>query len=78
MRERKFKLSMLEYSKLILKKISFDKRLFRKEYKKAFKYLNSHDRTALKHWVRTEWSRLMNGHDHSQIITIVNLKTETK
>lgn len=56
MGERKFKLSMLEYSKVILSKISFDKRLFRKEYKKAFRYLDHDDRTALKHWVRAQWS----------------------
>ncbi len=57
---RKFKLSMLEYSKIILSKISFDRRLFRKEYKKAFRSLDSHERIALKQWVRTEWSVLFN------------------
>lgn len=56
---RKFKLSMLEYSKTILSKISFDKRLFRKEYKKAFAYLDHHERTALRHWVRSEWHVLL-------------------
>ncbi len=55
---RKFKLSMLEYSKIILSKISFDKRLFRKEYKKAFRSLDSNERTALKQWVRAEWNIL--------------------
>jgi len=57
---RKFKLSMLEYSKIILSKISFDKRLFRKEYKKAFRSLDSHERIALKQWVRAEWNVLFN------------------
>ena len=52
---RKFKLSMLEYSKIILSKISFDRNLFMKEYKKAFKHLDRNERTALKQWVRTEW-----------------------
>jgi hypothetical protein len=60
MGEKKFKLSMLEYSKIILSKISFDKKLFRKEYKKAFRYLGSNDRIALKHWVRAEGSALLN------------------
>jgi hypothetical protein len=55
MSERKFKISMLEYSKIILSKISFDKKLFIKEYKKAFKYLDKSERTALKNWVRSEW-----------------------
>lgn len=56
---RKFKLSMLEYSKIILSKISFDRRLFRKEYKKAFRYLDSNERKALKQWVRSEWNVLL-------------------
>lgn len=57
---RKFKLSMLEYSKIILSKISFDKTLFRKEYKKAFRCLDNNERTALKQWARAEWSILLN------------------
>ena len=60
MGRRIFKLSMLEYSKIILSKISFDKRLFKKEYKKAFRYLDNNDRMALKQWVRAEWSTLLN------------------
>ncbi|HZY80619.1 MAG TPA: hypothetical protein VFE50_13935 [Cyclobacteriaceae bacterium] len=52
MGERKFKLSILEYSKVILSKISFDRKLFRKEYKKAFRKLDNNDRTALKSWIR--------------------------
>lgn len=51
---------MLEYSKIILSKISFDRRLFRKEYKKAFRSLDGNDRDALKHWVRAEWNILFN------------------
>ncbi|MBT1705645.1 hypothetical protein KK060_20310 [Fulvivirgaceae bacterium PWU20] len=45
---------MLEYSKVILSKISFDKKLFRKEYRKAFKYLDNGERAALKNWVRLQ------------------------
>jgi len=60
MGRRIFKLRMLEYSKIILSKISFDKRLFKKEYKKAFRYLDNNDRMALKQWVRAEWSTLLN------------------
>lgn len=52
---RKFKTSMLAYSKIILSKISFDKKLFRKEYKKAFRYLDNSERTALRQWVRAEY-----------------------
>ena len=56
---RKFKRSMLEYSKIILAKISFDKTLFRKEYRKAFRYLDRNDRSELRQWVRAEWSMLL-------------------
>ena len=56
MSERKFKLSMLEYYKVILFKISFDKRLFWKEYKKAIKHLDEGERAALKNWVRSQWN----------------------
>ncbi|HEX8039023.1 MAG TPA: hypothetical protein VF490_07715 [Chryseosolibacter sp.] len=59
MGRRMFKLSMLEYSKIILSKISFDKRLFRKEYKKAFRYLDNNERTALRQWVRAKWRTLL-------------------
>lgn len=52
MSERKFKIGMLEYAKVILSKISFDRRLFRKEYKKAFRYLDNHERDALRQWAK--------------------------
>lgn len=48
----KGKTSMLEYCKLVLKKMSFNRRLFRKEYKKTFTYLDPMDHTKLKQWIR--------------------------
>lgn len=48
---RIFKRSMLEYSKLILEKISFDKRLFWKEYRKSFRSLRESESHALRTWV---------------------------
>jgi len=45
---------MLEYSKLILSKMTFDKRLFKKEFKKAFRYLNRDERKQLVSWVRSK------------------------
>lgn len=45
---------MLEYSKLILSKMTFDKKLFRKEVRKAFRYLNREERRQLIAWVRSE------------------------
>jgi hypothetical protein len=47
-----FKQSMLEYCKIILVKISFDKRLFRKEYRKTFNYLDANEHNELKKWIR--------------------------
>ena len=49
---RKFKQSMLAYCKVILLKMSFNRRLFLKEYRKAFAYLNAEERNELKKWVR--------------------------
>ncbi|ELR70200.1 hypothetical protein C900_03885 [Fulvivirga imtechensis AK7] len=45
-------LSLLEYSKTILEKVSFDTILFAKEYKKAFLQLQGAERLQLKQWVR--------------------------
>ena len=50
----KFKCSMLEYSKLILSKMTFDKKLFKKEFRKAFRYLNREERKQLIIWVRSK------------------------
>jgi hypothetical protein len=43
---------MLEYCKLILVKMSFDRSLFRKEYRKTFAYLNESEQQELKRWLR--------------------------
>jgi hypothetical protein len=45
---------MLEYSKLILSKMTFDKKLFKKEFRKAFRYLNREERRHLIRWVRSK------------------------
>jgi len=49
-----FNRSMLEYCKIILSKISFDKKLFRKEYKKTFNYLEPQEHSELKRWLRNQ------------------------
>ncbi len=54
MRGRNFKQNMLEYCKIILVKMSFDKRLFRKEYRKTFNYLDTNDHNELKKWIRNQ------------------------
>lgn len=47
------KKSMLEYTKIILKKVSFDKKLLIKEYKKARTYLQPQEVQMLRIWFRT-------------------------
>lgn len=49
------KTSMLEYTKIILEKVSFDKRLFVKEYKKSILRLHAAEVSALKHWLRIKY-----------------------
>lgn len=43
-------MQMLEMSKLILQKVSFDKQLFAKELKKAVRWLQPDEKTMLKMW----------------------------
>lgn len=48
------KKSMLDYCKLILSKVSFDKRLLRKEYRKSMMWLSIHEQYHLRQWFRKE------------------------
>ncbi len=51
---------MLEYSKIILTKMSFSKALFRKEYKKAIDILTVDERGQLENWARLQWKMMFN------------------
>ena len=46
------KVTMFEYCKTILQKIAFSGKLFRKEYKKALRYLTADEQVELRRWVR--------------------------
>lgn len=46
------KRSMLEYCKLILEKLSFNRRLFFKEYRKSLTFISPEQRPELRRWVR--------------------------
>lgn len=46
--------TMLDYCKLILQAVSFDRKLFRKEYKKALRWLPQADASHLKVWLRQQ------------------------
>lgn len=43
---------MLDYFKLILSKVCFDRRLFWKEFKKSKQWLAPHETEELKSWLR--------------------------
>ena len=43
---------MLCYCKLVLKKMSFSRKLFLKEYRKSLLWLEPEERSELKKWVR--------------------------
>jgi hypothetical protein len=46
------KTSMLEYSKMILSKVSFNRKIFRKEYRKSKQWLNQQEVYELRGWLR--------------------------
>jgi hypothetical protein len=56
-------MDMLEYTKLIIKKISFDEVLFRKELKKSLRWLNNDEILALRKWLIKNFN-----HQYSHII----------
>ena len=47
---------MLEFCKTVLKRVSFDRRLFARELKKSFSWLNYEDALALKSWALATYS----------------------
>ena len=51
---------MLEFSKKILSKVSFDKKLFKKELSKSIKWLNKKEVLSLKIWALTTFSQYKN------------------
>ena len=51
---------MLEFSKKILRKVSFDKNLFRKELQKSTVWLNKKDVITLKIWALATFSQYKN------------------
>ncbi len=49
--------SMLKYCKLILDRMSFDRKLLRKEYRKSLGWLTKEECIKLKEWMRVRFSR---------------------
>lgn len=54
-------MTMFEYTKLILEKVSFDKKLFEKELKKAIKWLVPHEIKELKKWCYEKFGNIYRG-----------------
>jgi len=54
---------MLEVCKTVLKRVSFDRRLFARELKKSFSWLSYEDALALKTWALATYS-----HRYAQLI----------
>ncbi|MBG65183.1 MAG: hypothetical protein CMP73_00815 [Flavobacteriales bacterium] len=48
---------MLEFSKIVLKKVSFDKKLFKKELRKSAMWLSKSDMIILKIWALSTFSQ---------------------
>ena len=48
---------MLNFSKKILKKVSFDQALFKKELTKSIRWLNKQEIVALKIWALTSFTQ---------------------
>ena len=51
---------MLKFSKSVLKKVSFDKTLFKKELKKSISWINKKELTVLKVWCLATFSKHTN------------------
>jgi hypothetical protein len=47
---------MLEFSKKILQKVSFDKQLFKKELQKSARWIGKHEVAGLKVWALTSFA----------------------
>ena len=51
---------MLEFSKKVLNKVSFDKKVFKKELQKSLRWLNKGEMTHLKIWALATFSQYKN------------------
>ena len=56
-------MTMLEYAKTILKKVSFDKGIFNKEYKKFITLLSDKESKKLIEWQESNYRNTINGNN---------------
>ena len=53
-------MSMLEYSKIILEKVHFEPRIFRKELRKALRQFSSEENKNLMAWCKSKFRNIDN------------------
>jgi hypothetical protein len=56
-------MNMLEYAKTILKKVSFDKQIFKREYKKFITMLSDKESEKLIEWQQSNYRDTINGNN---------------
>jgi len=56
-------ITMLEHQKILLRQVSFDKELFRREIIKSFRWLKSYEIIMLHDWLEKHFGRT-----HSEVI----------
>ncbi|TJZ60077.1 hypothetical protein FAZ15_14435 [Sphingobacterium olei] len=56
-------MNMLEYAKTILKKVSFDKEIFKREYKKFVTMLSDKESEKLIEWQQSNFRDTINGNN---------------
>ncbi len=50
-------MTMLEYTKMILEKVSFDSKLLKKELKKSLRYISKEEYRHLKEWYKLRFKK---------------------
>ena len=51
-------MTMLEYTKMILEKVSFEPAIFRKELRKSLRYISREEYNHLRNWVKDKFGHL--------------------
>ena len=57
---------MLAFSKQILKSVSFDKRLFWKEYRKVSRRMDRRESNRLREWIKKEYLQKSKEENHGR------------
>lgn len=63
---------MLEYSKMILEKVSFEPRIFRKELRKALRQSTKEEFKHLMKWCREKFGKKAASHKEHTVVLVNN------